>query len=315
MNISAVIPVKNGEKYIFDSIVTLTENMRETDEIIYVDDNSIDKTRSQLLKMAKKHKNIRLLNNPGYGIVDALNFGIKNSKNNWIARFDVDDIYSRDRIERQRQLISEGVVAIFCDYMFIDVNGKSLGKILSPVFDSANIWSLVRSQRTPHPGVIFSKTAFNLAGKYLANDFPAEDVSLWWRISKYGKLISVPEILLYYKLHNLSVTATKKNHVNLKRNEVISLYSQTQPTSNLNFFRSVYKKYKMMPDSSERQILAIRDYYAFINYFDTKQKVALYLLVYIPKIIFNPKKLVIVVRLYLERKKRSSYKSTLESFA
>jgi hypothetical protein len=247
--------------------------------------------------------------------VDALNFGIKNSKNNWIARFDVDDKYSKDRIEMQRQLISEDVVAIFCDYMFIDVNGKSLGKVLSPVFDSANIWSLVRSQRTPHPGVIFSKTAFNLAGKYLANDFPAEDVSLWWRISKYGKLISVPEILLYYKLHNLSVTATKKNYVNLKRNEVISLYSQTQPTTNLKFFREVYKEYKKMPNRSERQVLAILDYYSYINYFDTKQKVMLYFLVYIPKIIFNPKKLIIVLRLYIEKKKRSIYKSSLASFA
>jgi hypothetical protein len=199
--------------------------------------------------------------------------------------------------------------------MFIDVNGKSLGKVLSPVFDSANIWSLVRSQRTPHPGVIFSKTAFNLAGKYLANDFPAEDVSLWWRISKYGKLISVPEILLYYKLHNLSVTATKKNYVNLKRNEVISLYSQTQPTTNLKFFREVYKEYKKMPNRSERQVLAILDYYSYINYFDTKQKVMLYFLVYIPKIIFNPKKLIIVLRLYIEKKKRSIYKSSLASFA
>lgn len=315
MNISAVIPVKNGEEFIADSIDLLLQNMRTTDEIIYVDDNSIDKTRPRLLKISRKHNNVRVLKNPGSGIVDALNFGIKNSKNNWIARFDVDDIYSKDRIEKQRQLISKDVVAIFCDYMFIDVNGKSLGKVLSPVFDSANIWSLVRSQRTPHPGVLFSKTAFNLAGRYLANDFPAEDVSLWWRISKYGKLISVPEILLYYKLHNSSITTTKKNQVNLKRNEVISLYSQTQPTTNLIFFSSVYKKYNLMPNGNERQVLAIRDYYAYINYFDTKQKAVLYLLVYIPKIIFNPKKLMIVVRLYIEKRKRSSYKSTLVSFA
>lgn len=313
MKISAVIPVKNGEKYVFDSAEFLLQNMRDTDEIIYVDDNSIDKTWNILLKISRKYKNIKVFKNPGSGIVDALNFGIKNSKNNWIARFDVDDVYSKDRIERQRKLLNEDVAAIFCDYMFIDSDGRSLGRILSPVYDSANLWSLVRSQRTPHPGVVFSKLVFNRAGKYLVKDFPAEDISLWLRMSNYGKLISIPEVLLHYKLHNSSVTWTKKDLVNLKRNEVISLYFQRQSNNRLISFKSVYQKYNILPNKSERQILAIWDYFAFLNYSNKKGKSLFFLLVYIPKIIFNAKKILILARLYVEKKKRSDYKSNLVS--
>ena len=122
MNVTAIIPIKNGEQFILDSTRAVLENMRSTDEIIYINDNSTDRSLNMLREISKREKNIRVINNPGSGIVDALNFGIANSRNNWIARFDIDDLYSKERIEKQRKLISEGVAAIFCDYMFIDEN-------------------------------------------------------------------------------------------------------------------------------------------------------------------------------------------------
>ena len=262
----------------------------------------------KIFKYSKREKNIRVINNPGSGIVDALNFGIANSRNNWIARFDIDDLYSKERIEKQRKLISEGVAAIFCDYMFIDENGRSLGKVLSPVFNSVNIWSLINSQRTPHPGVIFSKSAFNSAGKYRTGDFPAEDISLWWRMTKYGKLISVPDILLFYRLHSSSVTATKNQAVNLKRREALKIYICKSENLFFNNFSSFYRKYLLLPDHNERQILAIRDYLAYLGYSGLIQKKIYYLVFFGLRLLFNPLKLQILIRLIFEKYKRSKYR-------
>jgi hypothetical protein len=41
---------------------------------------------------------LKLINNSKNGIVNALNLGILESENNWIARFDVDDDYSETRL-------------------------------------------------------------------------------------------------------------------------------------------------------------------------------------------------------------------------
>ena len=45
---------------------------------------------------------------------------------------------------------------------------------------------------------------------YRNEDFPAEDLSLWLRLGKEGKLVSVPKILLKYRLVESSVSVKKR---------------------------------------------------------------------------------------------------------
>lgn len=310
MQISSVVPIKNGERYLISSFHHTIKNLEDSDELIYIDDHSDDNSWSVLKKLYSKHKNIRILRNNGAGLVDALNTGIKSSKYDWIARMDIDDLYALNRLETQRKYIVANVVGIFCDYVFIDQFGNELGQVLSPIFEQAIYWLLIQSQRTPHPGAMFSKTAFCRAGCYQSADFPAEDLGLWWRLSKLGKIVSTPNTLLKYRIHPNSITATVPREVNIKRREVISRYFYIQEFSRENNFKNTYKKYYLMQNSHERQILAFRDYFAYLSFAGLRGKVFLHLLICGPKILLNPYKIFVIIRLIRERTIRNKYRSS-----
>ena len=314
MNITAIIPVKNGSEFISKSIYSIIKNMRHSDEVIFIDDNSDDNSQKILRSLTKNYLNVQILQNPGAGIVDALNFGILKAKNDWIARFDIDDLYLTERVEFQREFICAEVAAIFCDYNFIDKKNRFLGQVLSPVFSQANVWSLIRCQRTPHPGVLFSKIIFLKAGGYIKKDFPVEDMALWWRMSKYGKLVSVPKTLLQYRLHNNSTSAVNRLVVNQKRSEILREYFYLPKSKDQLSFKSQYNSYRLISAANERQLLAILDYFAFLNYSNLRVKAAMHLLYYVPKIVFSPNKLQILFRLLKEKRQRKKYRLNYRKF-
>ena len=208
--VSALLPVKNGMKFIFSAKQQISNTCRAYDEILVVDDNSTDGTFRELQRWAAEDSRVRVLSNAGQGLVSALNLGVAESTNSWVARFDVDDKYREDRLKQQITLVNLETVAIFSDYEIWQPDGISVGKIPSPVDSDAVKISLVNSRRTAHPSVLFSKDAVLEVGGYIAEDFPAEDLSLWLRLSRVGKLSSVPQVLLNYQLGLSSISGQQR---------------------------------------------------------------------------------------------------------
>lgn len=259
--VSAIVPIKNGSNYIYESIPRILENLHRDDELIVVDDSSSDNSWDLVLEAAKSDPRLTLLRSPGIGIVDALNYGIEQAKFEKIARFDIDDIYIRDRIERQRRFLKAPVVAVFCDYNIVDSNLEFLGTIYSPVIPFATRFSLTQSQRTPHPGVIFSKSSFFAVGGYHQGEDGVEDLSLWLRLSKVGDLISIPEILFSYRLHPKSVTFAKRKEILMKKNQILKRYplSQVELTEGRRQLSAAFSYYKSLPGSYPRMALLARE--------------------------------------------------------
>jgi glycosyltransferase involved in cell wall biosynthesis len=195
--ITLLMPIKNGERFLPEAIKFLEKNASPEDEILIVDDNSQDQTKSMLMTWAKFNSNVTIVNNPKSGLVSALNFGLKMARHEWIARFDVDDRYPSSRIEETRKYINRDTVAIFTDYQFTTDSGLRLGVVPSAIQANHTAPSLVSSQRTAHPSVCFNKFAVKEVGGYVEEDFPAEDLSLWLRLSTIGRIITVPKNLLF----------------------------------------------------------------------------------------------------------------------
>ena len=142
-SVTVLMPVKDGSYFLRDSIKCIEENTVVGDEIIVIDDGSTDETGSILKSWSKQNERVRILQNPGKGLVDALNHGVNESSNDWIARFDVDDKYTHDRILKQRSMISQSVSAIFCDYDFFTPFGHSLGIVPTAIDNLSTIISLI----------------------------------------------------------------------------------------------------------------------------------------------------------------------------
>jgi glycosyltransferase involved in cell wall biosynthesis len=259
--ISAVMPVKNGEKYLIDSMQQLSKNLQENDEIVVVNDGSTDGTFSILKRWAQEDRRVNVVNNPNHGLTNALNLGFKESSNNWIARFDVDDKYSINRLRIQREAIRSKVILIFSDYENFSSDGVNLGTIPSAIFPSATALSLISSQRTAHPSALISKDAFNEAGGYQLEDFPAEDISLWLRMAKFGEIISVPKILLHYQISPNSVSVSRYSTAKSKTEELlrkfpISVIYLNDVLDNFKEYATLYGHEEL---ATERVILMYRD--------------------------------------------------------
>ena len=124
--ISVVMPVKNGAAFIPELSQSLNSNLGIYDEVLVIDDHSDDNSLQELNFWAKNNEKVRVLQNKGHGIVDALNFGVSESRNSWVARFDVDDLYVSNRLESQRLFLKSGRVAIFSDYSFFSYTHNNL---------------------------------------------------------------------------------------------------------------------------------------------------------------------------------------------
>lgn len=259
--VSILMPVKNGSFYLSAILSSIQRNVRANDQIVIIDDGSDDGSDIILKSWLKKLDNLTVITTKGVGLVKALNLGLANCENNWIARFDVDDEYSDERINEQVKFIKPETVGIFSDYSFMDETGKNYGFMSSPVYAEPVSISLANSTRTAHPVVMFNKNAVIDCGSYQESDFPAEDLSLWLRLSKIGNLTSVPETLLRYRIRKGSITNEKRNLVLKKKREVIDFYGLDR--HNVEYcnseFENILNSYALTNNFVNRKILFIRD--------------------------------------------------------
>lgn len=100
LQISVVIPVYNGEKYVHDCIDMLQkQTLHDGFEIIFINDGSTDKTLEIIQKYAKTDLRIRVISQENQGVSAARNCGVEEAKGKWIVFVDVDDEISTNYIQ------------------------------------------------------------------------------------------------------------------------------------------------------------------------------------------------------------------------
>lgn len=244
--ITLLMPIRNGERFLIKSIEYLERNAETEDEILVINDNSTDDTGSILKRWTNRNSKVVVINNPKSGLVEALNFGLSQASNEWVARFDADDRYPFSRISETKKYINQDAIAIFSDYQFTSSTGIPLGYMPSAIGADNTYLSLVTSQRTAHPSVCFNKYSVLEVGGYQSKDYPAEDLSLWLRMSHIGKLKSLPINLLKYRLSGTSITGSSRNKALTKKSSLIK---------NFNFDLNIVRNCIDELDNSKRNYL------------------------------------------------------------
>ncbi len=262
--ISILMPIRNGIEFLPQSKADITLNARPEDEIILIDDNSDDGSTSFLQDWKNEDSRVRILTNPAnnQGIAHALNLGIGEATHSLIGRFDVDDKYDKNRLEIQlTELRKSNSVGVFSDYSFFSESEKHLGKMPSPIYPVPTSISLLTNRRTPHSSALLSKTAVLEVGGYRQQDFPAEDLSLWLRLSRVGDLITIPKTLLYYRISSNSVSSLRQKEM-ISRRRALQIEIGTNK-KDINFavanLNNILKSYSGNPDENLRKILFLKD--------------------------------------------------------
>ena len=109
ISISVIIPCYNSESTISRCLDSIFNQTELPDEIIIIDDNSNDKTLSEIeLSKEKSPLKIKTLKNdenkgPGY----CRNKGWEAAESAYIAFLDSDDVWVKDKIKIQKKLLTE----------------------------------------------------------------------------------------------------------------------------------------------------------------------------------------------------------------
>ena len=106
--ISIIMPAYNSSKTIEESIKSVINQSYKDWELVIVDDCSKDGTVDLVNKIKEKHEDlyIKLYRNPeNKGVAFSRNFGVKMAEGNIIAFLDSDDLWTRDKLEKQMKLM------------------------------------------------------------------------------------------------------------------------------------------------------------------------------------------------------------------
>lgn len=106
--VSIIMSIYNAEKTLKKSLESIVNQTYENFEILIADDGSTDNTLNICEEFLSKYENIKLVvNKKNIGLTKTLNLLIEESKGDYIARQDADDISYNYRITKQLDFLLE----------------------------------------------------------------------------------------------------------------------------------------------------------------------------------------------------------------
>ena len=125
--VSIIMPSYNTAIYIEETIQSVLNQTYPNWELIIVDDCSNDNT-DEVLEKIKDPRIHYLKNEKNSGAAVSRNKALREAKGQWIAFLDSDDLWMRNKLEKQIQFMEEnGYAFSYTNYEEIDVNGNKTG--------------------------------------------------------------------------------------------------------------------------------------------------------------------------------------------
>ena len=114
MKISVLLPISNNTEKSYDAINSiLNQTYKNYEILICLNGNSLSFEKKIKKKKYKKIKRIKFFKNKEKNIVPALNLLIENSKGEYCARIDADDICKPNRFEEQVKYLKKKIILNF----------------------------------------------------------------------------------------------------------------------------------------------------------------------------------------------------------
>lgn len=132
--VSIIMPSYNTAKYISESIQSVLNQTYQNWELIIVDDCSSDDTDDIIKSYLHDKRIVYLKNDKNSGAAISRNFALREAKGKWIAFLDSDDLWAKDKLEKQIKFMTDnGYSFSYTNYAEINENSESLGvKVTGP---------------------------------------------------------------------------------------------------------------------------------------------------------------------------------------
>lgn len=209
--VSVLVAVHNGLPYVESALRSVMGQTLRDIEIVVVDDASTDATPAVLGRLAAEDARIRLLRlETNHRLPGALNRGLDLVRAPLVARMDADDLCHPTRLAVQKRFMDARpeVALISSSIRRIDAQGRVLGQSVRPRDPAMCRWMMRFRLPLVHPAFMFRwpmpdgarpryDPAFNLS----------EDHDFAIRVLDHGDIVSLPEVLLDYRVHAANTTS------------------------------------------------------------------------------------------------------------
>lgn len=213
INVSVVIPVFNGAKFIAATVRSVLRQTYKNYEIIIVNDGSTDNTLSELFEFGESIRIISILNG---GVSNARNVGIEASKADYIAFLDADDLWNENKLSRQMKIFDDySDVGLCCCNYVQEISGITHFDLFV-IEDVVTLDFPMREKTTEAlinsnfvgtcSNVILKKTVLNSAGLFNTSLKQAEDYDLWIRCSSVTNFFAMSDVLMSKVTHGTNLT-------------------------------------------------------------------------------------------------------------
>ncbi len=207
--ISVIMPTYNCGKFIEKTIKSVINQTYKNWELIIVDDCSKDNTEDVVNKCSKSDDRIkyyRLEINQGAAV--ARTQAMKIAKGNYMAFLDSDDLWKKDKLEKQINFMKENNYSFTCTaYEQIDENDNLLNKKIRTK-EKADYNRILLDCPVGNSTVMYN---VDKLGKFeVPNIRKRNDDALWLQILKKEKYIyGLNEVLMQYRIRKNSISSNK----------------------------------------------------------------------------------------------------------
>jgi glycosyltransferase involved in cell wall biosynthesis len=196
-------------------------------EFIIVDDINPDNIVKYLETLTIKNKKVRLIRNEtNIGLTRSLIKAMKHVKGQYIARQDADDISTADRFTEQvKRMDQEKELVLVGSWYSVHnryVRHESISIKKPPNNDIELRKLLFLTNPFCHASVMIRKSAYDKVAGYDSRYLTSQDLDLWFKLAKIGRMGVVEKILVKRIIHSgaLSVS-TLKSLIQIKNGIVI----------------------------------------------------------------------------------------------
>lgn len=205
---TVLMPVFNGEQHLKSSIESILNQTFKNFTLLIINDGSTDSS-ADIVKQINDSRIVFIENEVNMGIVKTLNRGIELINSEYIIRMDSDDIAKPERFKKQINFMDNNpnIAVSGTATSLFRVESKKKKRRIIPSKPSEVRSELFFNTPLQHPTVILRNSILK-ENEYLYRTKykHSEDFGLWQEIATTYDIANLNEVLLDYRVHELSLT-------------------------------------------------------------------------------------------------------------
>lgn len=207
--VSVIMPAYNSEGCITAAVKSVLEQTFTNLELIICDDASKDGTLKTVKSAATGDSRVIIIENESNsGVAKTRNNAMKKASGRFIAFLDSDDLWKRDKLEKQLDFMKKsGCALCYASYGLINENGEPLKKGQAGIRETADYKSLLKNNFIGMLTVVADRS---LTGDIVFSRNRHEDLILWLALAKKGlSMKGMNQSLALYRVSGNSLSGNK----------------------------------------------------------------------------------------------------------